>query len=474
MINDVNENSLSPTTGSQKNWKWFEVSNIWANDIQSLFGYTLVASLFISYQVTGWTAFFALIVAGLLVTFLVNISGKAGVDYGIPYPVLARSSMGVKGARLSAIIRAIVAVFWFGVQTYFASTALHLLITASTGIHPETKFLGIDSIGWLSFFIVWILQMVIFSKGMSWVSKFLNFAAPFVYIIMIGLLVILWSKSNGDLFNIANNIFSHKGSTLSNEINGFFAILGTMIAYFAAVMINFSDFSRYAKDNKSMVVGNLVGLPFNMVFFSALALLITAGSVVVFGEELTNPMDIVEKADSTVLSLIAAITFFTATVGINLVANFIPAVNGISNLAPTKLSFKKSGIITSLFALVIGGFWVSFISQVGISPIVNTLGATLAPLYGILVIDYFLVKKQKLDIDSLYDESEKSEYFYDNGWNKKTIFAFAIGALFSICTVWVEALSSLNGYGWIIGALIGGSIYYASNKFVQEKVLAFN
>ena len=192
------------------------------NDIQSLFGYTLVASLFISYGVTGWTAFFALIVAGLLVTFLVNISGKAGVDYGIPYPVLARSSMGVNGAKLSAIIRAIVAVFWFGVQTYFASTALHLLITASTRIHPETKFLGIDSIGWLSFFIVWILQMVIFSKGMSWVSKFLNFAAPFVYIIMIGLLVVLWSKSSGDLFNVANNIFSHEGSTFSSEVNGFF------------------------------------------------------------------------------------------------------------------------------------------------------------------------------------------------------------------------------------------------------------
>ncbi len=474
MIQDVNSDSLSPTKKSEKSWKWFEVSNIWANDIQSLFGYTLVASLFINYGVTGWTAFFALIVAGLLVTFLVNISGKAGVDYGIPYPVLARSSMGVNGAKVSAIIRAVVAVFWFGVQTYFASTALHLLITALTGIHFETKFFGIDAIGWLSFFVVWILQMVIFSKGMSWVSKFLNFAAPFVYIIMIGLLVVLWSKSGGDLFNVANNIFSNKGSDLSSEINGFFAILGTMIAYFAAVMINFSDFSRYAKDNKSMIVGNLVGLPFNMVFFSALALLITAGSVVVFGEKLTNPMDIVEKADSTILSLIAAITFFTATVGINLVANFIPAVNGISNLAPKKLSFKKSGVITSLFALIIGAFWVSFISQVGISPIVNTLGATLAPLYGILVVDYYFIKKQKLNIDALYDESENSEYYYDKGWNKNTIIAFSIGAIFSICTVWVDALSSLNGYGWIIGAILGGIIHLGLAKNVTEEQLAFN
>ncbi|RXJ87337.1 NCS1 family nucleobase:cation symporter-1 [Arcobacter sp. CECT 8985] len=474
MINDVNKDSLSPTKKSDKNWNWFEVSNIWANDIQSLFGYTLVASLFISYGVSGWTAFIALIFAGLLVTFFVNISGKAGVDYGIPYPVLARSSMGINGAKLSAIIRAVVAVFWFGVQTYFASTALHLLITASTGIELKATFLGIDAIGWLSFFVVWILQMVIFSKGMDWVSKFLNFAAPFVYIVMIGLLIVLWNESDGQLFSEANNIFSSSKSTLSTEIHGFFAIVGTMIAYFAAVMINFSDFSRYSKDNKSMIVGNLVGLPFNMVFFSALALLITAGSVVVFGEKLTNPMDIVEKADSTVLSLIAAITFFMATVGINLVANFIPAVNGISNLAPKKLSFKKSGFITSLFALIIGGFWVSFISKVGISPIVNTLGATLAPLYGILVVDYYIIKKQKLDIDSLYDESYESLYYYENGWNKNTMIAFVIGAVFSICTVWVDALSSLNGYGWIIGAILGGFIYYSTKLFSINRQLVYN
>ncbi|QDF27539.1 NCS1 family nucleobase:cation symporter-1 [Halarcobacter anaerophilus] len=474
MVRDVNKDSLSPTKESEKNWKWFEVSNIWANDIQSLFGYTLVASLFISYQVTGWTAFSALIVAGLIVTFLVNISGKAGVDYGIPYPVLARSSMGIHGAKLSAIIRAVVAVFWFGVQTYFASTALHLLIVASTGIELKTTVLGLDMVGWFSFFVVWILQMVIFSKGMNWVSKFLNFAAPFVYLIMIGLLIVLWSESKGELFSAANNIFSNKSSTFDSEINGFFAIVGTMIAYFAAVMINFSDFSRYAKNKKSMVLGNLVGLPLNMIFFSALALLITAGSVVVFGEKLTNPMDIVEKADSTILSLVAAITFFTATVGINLVANFIPAVNGISNLAPKKLSFKKSGMITSAFALIIGGFWVSFISQVGISPIVNTLGATLAPLYGILIVDYFFIKKQDLDMNSLYDETQESIYFYKNGWNTNTMVAFVIGALFSICTVWVDSLSSLNGYGWIIGAVLGGFIYLSLSKYQTNRNLAFN
>lgn len=460
----VENDSLTPIGEEQKNWKWFEIFNIWANDIQSLFGYTLVASLFIAYGVTGWTAFAGLVVAGLLVMFLVNISGKAGVDYGIPYPVLARASMGTQGAKLPAMLRAIVAVFWFGVQTYFASTALNLLIVTVTGITDGESYLGMTVIGWFSFFIVWVLQMIIFSRGMAWVGKFLNFAGPFVYAVMIGLLIVLWNKADGQLLSAANTIFRHEGATFSSEFKGFIAIVGTMVAYFSAVMINFSDFSRYVKDNKSMKLGNLLGLPLNMIIFSTLALLITAGAAVVYGEQLTNPTSIVEKADSALLSVIAAITFFAATVGINLVANFIPAVNGIANLSPKTMTFQKAGLITSAFALVIGALWTSFISQVGIGAFVNTLGATLAPLYGIMIVDYYLVRKQKLQLTDLYDDTEKSAYFYSKGWNNTAVIAFVIGAVFSVSTVWVDALSVLSGYAWLLGASLGAIVYRILSK----------
>jgi len=284
-----NNGTLSPLTKEQRNWGWFEVFNIWANDIQSLFGYTLVASLFIGYGVTGWTAFAGLIVSGLLVMFLVNISGRAGVDYGIPYPVLARASMGTEGAKLPGLLRAIVAVFWFGVQTYFASTALHLLLVTLTGVSEGDSYLGMTLLGWFSFIIVWLLQMVIFSKSMVWVSKFLNLAGPFVYVVMIGLLVVLWQKSDGQLLSSANSIFKSEDASFSTEMKGFIAIVGTMVAYFSAVMINFSDFSRYTKDRKAVSFGNLTGLPINMILFSTLALLITAGATVVYGEQLTTP-----------------------------------------------------------------------------------------------------------------------------------------------------------------------------------------
>ncbi|MFW8595122.1 NCS1 family nucleobase:cation symporter-1 [Cribrihabitans neustonicus] len=454
-----NEDALRPVTAEEKSWGWFAIFNVWANDIQSLFGYSLVASLFISYGVSGWTAFAALITAGLMVMVLVNLSGAAGERYGIPYPVFARASMGTSGAKLPAVLRATVAVFWYGVQVYFASTALALLIRSLTGITGGAEMLGLTGIDWLSFVLVWAFHIMIFWRGMGWVETFLNVAGPFVYAVMIGLVIVLWIKSDGQLLSQAQTIFANPDATWGTEFSGFIAIIGTMVAYFAAVMINFSDFSRFAKDKKAMTRGNLAGLPFNMILFSALALLTTAGAAVVYGEKIINPTEIVGRTDSVILGIIAAITFFAATVGINLVANFIPAVNGIANLSPSRISFRTAGMITSAFALVIGGLWTSFISQFGISGFVNTLGATLAPLYGIMIVDYYILRKQELKRDDLYN-MQRGLYHYGNGWNDHALVAFGIAAVFSVATVWVPVLSQLAGYAWIIGAMLGGAIFY--------------
>lgn len=458
--------TLDPVTGAEKSWGWFAIFNVWANDIQSLFGYSLVASLFISYGVSGWTAFGALVTASLFVMVLVNLSGSAGEKYGIPYPVFARASMGTAGAKLPSILRATVAVFWYGVQVYFASTAVALLIRSVTGVSGGTEMLGLTAVDWTAFIVVWAFHILIFWQGMDWVETFLNIAGPFVYAVMIGLVIVLWVKSDGQLLSQTRTIFANPEGTWLTEFNGFIAIVGTMVAYFAAVMINFSDFSRYAKDRKAMVLGNFAGLPLNMILFSALALLTTAGAAVVYGEAIVNPTEIVERTDSVLLGVIAAITFFAATVGINLVANFIPAVNGIANLAPSRISFRMAGLITSGFALVIGGLWTSFISEFGISGFVNTLGATLAPLYGILIVDYYLLRRQELNRDDLYD-MRGGTYHYGNGWNEHALVAFAIAAIFSVATVWIPALGQLSGYAWVIGAVLGGAIFYYRSRGTQ-------
>jgi NCS1 family nucleobase:cation symporter-1 len=164
------------------------------------------------------------------------------------------------------------------------------------------------------------------------------------------------------------------------------------------------------------------------------------------------------------LTLVAAIMFFAATVGINLVANFIPPAYDLANLMPSKIDFRIGGLITSAFALVIGGLWVSTISQLGMFGFVNTLGAILAPVYGIMIVDYYMLKGGVLNVEELFSADEDGEYYYDNGWNKKAMIAFILPAIFSVATVWVSALGFLSGFSWVIGALLGGGLYYVITK----------
>lgn len=455
---------LAPIPVEKRTWGWFEIFNVWANDVQSLFGYTLAASLFITYGLSGWTVFAAILVAGLFVMWLVNLMGEPSVKYGIPFPVMARASMGIRGANFPAIVRAIVAIFWYGAQTYFASTAVALLINSVIGSPGGGLFLEMNAVSWVSFLIVWSFQIWLFWNGIDWITKFLNFAGPFVYIVMIILAVVIWMKAGSGLMSEISTIFKGSGTYKGTSFSAFLAIVGTMIAYFAAVVINYGDFSRFVKTQSDMKKGNLLGLPLNIAFFSLIALIVTAGTVAIWGETLTNPTDIIEKVGSLPLTIIAAIMFFAATVGINLVANFIPPAYDLANLMPSKINFRIGGLITSGFALIIGGLWVSTISKIGIFNFVNTLGAILAPVYGIMIVDYYMVKKGKLDIQKLFSADPNGEYYYDNGWNKRALIAFAFTAVFSVATVWVPALAVLSGFSWVIGAAVGGIIYYLLTK----------
>ena len=450
---------IAPVKHQDRRWGWFEIFNVWSNDIQSLFGYTLAASLFITYGLNGWAVMAAIILAGFIIMVLVNLSGRPSVRYGIPYPVMARVSMGVRGANFPAMVRAIVAIFWYGVQTYFASTALTLLINALFGTGGGAQFLGLTGVGWLSFVIVWLFQIFLFWRGIEWIRHFLNWAGPFVYAVMIVLLIVIWVQAGSGLVSAVGTIFRGVGEYAGGPVAAFFAITGTMVAYFAAVVINFGDFSRFVRSEREMKLGNLLGLPPNVAFFSFIALFITAGTVVIFGERLTNPADIVERVDNIWLIVIAAITFFAATVGINLVANFIPPAYDLANLAPSRISARTGGVLTAVIAFFIGAFWVTVISQIGIAKFVDTLGALLAPLYGILVADYYLIRKQRVNLQELFSSDPSGAYYYDNGWNRKAIAAFAIAAVFSMATVWVPALAGLTGFGWIIGAVLGGALH---------------
>lgn len=467
---------LAPTPSSQKKWGWFEIFNVWANDVQSLFGYTLAASLFIASGLNGWAVFLALILAGFFIMWLVNLSGKPSVKHGIPYPVFARVSMGVFGANFPAMARGLVAMFWYGAQTYAASTAVALLITALTGIEGEPVLLGMSGVMWISFIFVSLFQVYLFWQGIDLVRRFLNFAGPAVYIVMIVLMIAIWAKAGGGLLSEVGEIFS--GGERSGGFEGlgsfgaFLAVFSIMVGYFAAVVINFGDFARFVKNEDEMKKGNLWGLVGNVVFFSFITLMITGGTIAIFGEYIAQPTEMVAKVDNLLLTLIAAFAFFAATVGINMVANFIPPAYDLANLMPDKINFRTGGLITAIFGFVIGGMWVAVITQMGMFPFVNTLGAILAPVFGIMIVDYYVIKNQKLNVDDLFSEKANGKYHYNGGFNGKAMLAWLISGYVAVGSVWPNILfagldeffanlGGGGGYAWMIGAALGAIIHMA-------------
>ncbi|MDB9705551.1 NCS1 family nucleobase:cation symporter-1 [Pelagibacteraceae bacterium] len=473
---------LAPTPSNKKNWGWFEIFNVWANDVQSLFGYTLAASLFIASGLNGWAVFLALILAGFFIMWLVNLSGKPSVKHGIPYPVFARVSMGVFGANFPAMARGLVAMFWYGAQTYAASTAVALLITALTGNPGSEMFLGMTGVMWVSFIFVSAFQVFLFWQGIDLIRKFLNFAGPAVYVVMIVLMITIWSKVGGNLLSEVGNIFSSGersgGFEGLGSFGAFLAVFSIMVGYFAAVVVNFGDFARFVKSEEEMKKGNLYGLVGNVILFSFITLMITGGTIALFGEFIAQPTDMVAKIDNTLLTIIAAFAFFAATVGINMVANFIPPAYDLANLMPSKINFRMGGLITAGFGFVIGALWVSVITKMGMFPFVNTLGAILAPVFGIMITDYYIVKNQKLDVDALFKEG-KGKYWYNDGFNIKAMVAWILSGYVAIGSVWPNILpgglgnffanlGGGGGYAWMIGAALGAIVHLAIS-FASKK-----
>ena len=453
---------LAPTAPEGRTWGVFSLFAMWMSDVHSVGGYTFAASLFFL-GLTGWQVLISMVVGILAVYFLMNLIGRPSLRYGIPYPVVARISFGVMGANLAAVVRGVVGIVWYGVQTYFASKAVQVLVLtlapSAAGL-THNDILGLSTLGWFSFLFMWCFQLVIFLSGMERIRRFIDFCGPVVYVVMFALAIwMLWQTGFSSLSLQLSPPAASTSATVGVMANAAMLI----VAYFAALLLNFGDFARFGKNEAAMKRGNFLGLPVNFLVFSIITVIVTAGTLKVFGKAIMDPVLIVEHIGNPVVVIIGSITFIVATMGINIVANFVSPAYDIANLYPERINFRLGGLITSVLSVLVCP-WLFVASPQAITLFVSIFGAVLGPMFGIIIADYYLVKRQVVVVEDLYSMSPSGAFHYDGGWNHKALIALAVAGTLSIGLALLGAyglIFSVGDWGWLIGASAAALVYRA-------------
>ena len=462
-----------------KTWNWKDLFCFWGVNIQSIIAFSLIASLYIVYDLNTFVVFFGTILGSFLVYIFSNLIGKPSQKFGLPFAVLLRSSLGFKGAKYLGLIRALVGVFMFGVQTYILSKAFGFLIrilifSIDSSLLSKDIFLffllGIDIIDWISFIFVIIFQTLMFSVGINFNKRLINYSAITVYAGMIifffGILlsdVKLTSHAFAELLDYENLI--------DNEnIFALLSVAGAIFAYFSIIIVTFGDFSRYVKSESELKKGNL-SLLINLIIFSFFSVFIVIGSDVFLNLRfldlssiLTNPTDIVGKFDNTSITVIAIFFIIISSASTNLVANFIPSQYSLINFLPNSLNLKSASYIILIVSFLIGIFWVTVLSQIGILSFVDTFSSFFGPLFGVMIADYYLIKSQSISNKDIYSTDTSGIYYFSSGWHIKGLYSLLVGFIFSASTIWNPNLMFLQSFAWIMGAITSLITYYLLTK----------
>ena len=462
-----------------KVWNWKDLFCYWAVNIQSVIAFSLIASLYIVYDLNTFVVFFGTLIGSLLVYFLSNLIGKPSQKYGLPFAVFLRSSLGFKGAKYFGFLRSVIGIFMFGVQTYFLSKAFTYLIriflfSIDSSILENNIFLtfvlGLNIIDWTSIIIAISFQSFLFSIGINFNKKIINYSATIVYLgILLFFFIVLLNdvKTTSQAFV---EVFNYKNLIDKNNILPLITIAGTMFAYFSILLVNFGDFSRYVQSEKELKKGN-ISLIFNLVIFSFFSVFIVIGSDVFLNLKfldlnsiLTSPNDIIGKFDNLAITITALLFIIVASISTNLVSNFIPSQYSLINFVPSKLNLKFSSLIIGILGFIISIFWFSVLSQIGILSFVDTISSFFGPLFGIMIADYYLIKNKELSNKDIYSLDGEGKYFYSGGWHLKGIYSLFLGFIFSSSTIWNVNLMFLQPYAWIIGAIFSCITYYLLAK----------
>jgi NCS1 family nucleobase:cation symporter-1 len=461
---------LAPVPIGWRNWTTYNYAALWISMAHCIPTYMLASGLMAAGM--NWKqALVTILLGNTIVLIPILLNSHPGTKYGIPFPVFARAAYGTLGSNLPALMRALVACGWFGIQSWIGGEALHTFFSALLPGWNDLLgrgFGGHTTTAWLSFLLFWGINIFIIYRGMDLLRKVENWAAPFVLLMTTVLLVWAVKKAHG-----LGPLLAQPGKfpTFREFFPIFIPSLTAMIGYWATLSLNMPDFTRFGRSQREQIVGQVVALPTTMSVFAAMGVLITSATVIIFGRAIWDPVQLVAQFKAPVVVAISMFTAVVATLAVNIAANVVSPANDFANAFPRAIRFKTGGLITGIVGILMQP-WKLLADPSGyIFQWLLGYSGGLGSIAGVLIADYWLVRKKELALEDLY--LPNGAYRYRAGWNWKAVIATAVGCVLAWIGLVVKPLAPLYSYAWFVGFLAAGLLYWAlSAAGPPERLLA--
>jgi len=441
---------LAPVPANRRSWTTYNYAALWISMSVNIPTYMLASGMIAGGM--NWSqALFTVFLGNVVVLVPMLLNAHAGAEYGIPFPVFARSSFGVLGANIPAILRALVACGWFGIQTWIGGEALHAMLMALAPAWAHFPYAPA-----LCFVFFWLLNVAVIFRGIETIRFLQGISAPFL--LLIGLALLLWARGQAGGFGPMLSTPS-KFHSFGEFFRFFVPSLTGVVGFWATVSLNIPDFTRYARSQRDQVIGQALGLPPTMTFYSFIGIAVTSATITIFGQALWDPVAVLSRLGHPWAVVLAMIALLTATLNVNVAANVVSPANDFSNLAPRRISFRTGGLITCAMGIVMQPW--KLMADYG-SYIFGWLvgySGFLGPIAGVLICDYFVVHKKLLVSRELYQRGGR--YEYSRGFHWSAVASLAAGAGVAFIGLIVASLRVLYDYAWFVGFLVSFLVYFA-------------
>ncbi len=447
---------IAPTRAAQRTWNKWNVASLWVGMAICVPTYTLGGVLTAYFGLSVSEALWTILAANVVVLIPLTLNAYPGTRYGIPCPVVLRASFGIIGSNVPALIRALVACGWFGVQTLFGGIAIHLMLSA---LFPAWAALG-GTGEVLGFFMFWVANVWVVIRGSESIKHLETLAAPLLLIVAIGLTI--WAFPRVSIPDLLAEPANRPRD--ASFIAYFMAALTAMVGFWATLSLNIPDFSRYADSQKSQILGQIIGLPLTMFLFSGLGVLLTAASTTLFGETIFDPINLIGRIESPFWVVLAMLMIILATISTNTAANIVSPTNSFQNIAPRYISESRGVLLTGFIGILLMSWellkklgWLD--SDVSVESLYSNwlvgYSSLLGPIAGIMIVDYFLIRGREYDLLALYKDGAGYP-----AWNVAGFVAFLVPVGLTVIAITTGKLGWFYTYGWFTGSILGGLIYY--------------